>query len=95
VRDWSDDIGLENLVGDLVKVWPAVAFGVGLALGLTLDTSGPRTEPVRTDEAAAGQPERETPARDGEQDDRPVPIREGETPQPEVPPRSGAPPREE
>ena len=49
VRSWSDDIGLESLVGDLAKVWPAIAFGVGLVLGLTLDTSGPRTEPVGAD----------------------------------------------
>src|SRR5215204_2061951 len=40
VRDWSDDIGLESLVGDLVKAWPALAFGVGLVLGFTLDTKG-------------------------------------------------------
>jgi hypothetical protein len=93
VRSWSDDIGLESLVGDLAKAWPALAFGVGLALGLTLDTTGPGREPVRTVEAAAGQPEPE--AGDGEPDDRPVPIREGETRQPEAPPRSGEPRREE
>jgi hypothetical protein len=84
VRDWSDDIGLEGLVGDLTKAWPAVAFGVGLVLGLTLDTSGPRTAPV---EAAAGEPEAETAV-------QPVAVREGGAPQPEAP-RSGAPPREE
>jgi hypothetical protein len=90
VRSWSDDIGLESVVGDLAKAWPAVAFGVGLALGLTLDTTGPRTGPV---EAAAGRPEPEV--RDGEPDDRHVRTRGGETPQTEAPPRSGAPPREE
>ncbi len=47
VRDWSDDIGLESLVGDLVKVWPALAFGVGLVLGLTLDTTGRRRNRFR------------------------------------------------
>jgi hypothetical protein len=92
VRDWSDDIGLEGLVGDLGKAWPAVAFGVGLVLGLTLDTTGPRTAPV---EAAAGTPEAETAVRDVEPADRPVAVREGETPQPEASPRSDAPPREE
>jgi len=92
VREWSEDIGLESLVGDLVKAWPALAFGVGLVLGFTLDTKGPRREP---EEAAAGVPEPEAPARDVEPDDRPVPIREGETPQPEAPPRSGVPPRDE
>jgi hypothetical protein len=68
VRDWSDDIGLESLVGDLAKVWPALAFGVGLALGLTFDTTGPRTKPVpepdRPPEADAGPSEEETPQRD-------------------------------
>jgi hypothetical protein len=92
VRDWSDDIGLEGLVGDLANAWPAVAFGVGLVLGLTLDTKGPRTAPV---EAAAGEPEAETAVRDVESPDRPVAVREGEAPQPEVSPRPGAPPREE
>jgi hypothetical protein len=90
VRDWSDDIGLESLVGDLTKVWPALAFGVGLALGLTLDTTGPRPERV---EAAAERPEPEV--REAEPDERPVPIREGETPQPEAPPPSAEPRREE
>jgi hypothetical protein len=92
VRDWSDDIGLEGLVGDLTKAWPAVAFGVGLVLGLTLDTTGPRTAPVET---AAGVPEPEAPARDVEPADRPVPVRQGGTPPPEASPPSGAPPREE
>jgi hypothetical protein len=92
VRDWSDDIGLEGLVGDLTKAWPAVAFGVGLVLGLTLDTTGPRTAPVET---AAGVPEPEAPARDVEPADRPVAVRQGGTPPPEASPPSGAPPREE
>jgi hypothetical protein len=97
VRDWSDDIGLESLVGDLTKVWPAIAFGVGLALGLTFDTSGPRTEPVAP---TAAEPEPDTRVIEPEPDtrvdepgDRPVPSREGETPHPEGPTRS-EPPRE-
>jgi hypothetical protein len=65
VRDWSDDIGLEGLVGDLAKVWPVLAFGVGLAFGLTFDTTGPRTEPApepdRPPKAEAGPDEEETP----------------------------------
>src|SRR4029453_3096536 len=92
VRDWSEDIGLESLVGDLTKAWPAVAFGVGLAFGLTFATTGPKTGPAprrRRPEvgAAAEQPEPE--ARAGEPDDPRVRSREGETPQPEAPPRSG------
>jgi hypothetical protein len=98
VRNWSDDIGLEGLVGDLLRAWPALAFGVGLAFGLTFDTTGPRTEPIgwrgrRKVGAAAGQPGAEP--RDGESDDRPVRIREGETPQSEASPRSDEPRREE
>ena len=98
VRSWSDDIGLESVVGDLMKAWPALAFGVGLAFGLMFDTTGPRTEPVRwrgrrAVGAAAGEPAPEP--RDSEPDDRRARIREGETPQPEAPPRSGEPPREE
>ena len=98
VRSWSDDIGLESLVGDLMKAWPALAFGVGLAFGFTFDTTGRRAEPVdssrrrRTVGAAAGQPSPE--AREGESDRR-VRTREGETPQPEASPRSGEPRREE
>jgi hypothetical protein len=98
VRSWSDDIGLEGLVDDLLKAWPGLAFGVGLAFGLTFDTTGPRAESVgwrgrRTVGTAAGQPGSEPG--DGESDDRPVRIREGETPQSEASPRSGEPRREE
>ena len=96
VRDWSDDIGLENLVGDLVKAWPALAFGVGLAFGLMFDTTGPRTKPVpepgpRPTEEEAGEPGLE--ARKGEPDDQRAPTGERETPQSEAPPRSDEPRR--
>jgi hypothetical protein len=90
VRDWSDDIGLEGLVGDLARAWPAVAFGVGLVLGLTLDTKGPRT-----DSELVAAPEADTAVRDVEPADRPVAVREGTTPQPEATPRSDVPPREQ
>ena len=73
VRDWSEDLGIEGLVGDLLKVWPAVAFGVGLTFGLTFDTTGPRTESVRRrDEVPAPAAARtdETPARGENGDDR-------------------------
>ena len=51
VRDWSNDIGVEDLAQDLGLLFPAIAFGLGLAFGFTLDTAGPRvpsTEPVVT-----------------------------------------------
>jgi hypothetical protein len=89
VRDWSDDIGLEGLVGDLAKVWPALAFGVGLVLGLTFDTAGPRTEPVPDDlrpdvtRTAAEPEDRREPPREREP--------EVETPQSDAPTRVDAP----
>ena len=97
VRGWSDDIGLESLVGDLMKAWPALAFGVGLAFGLTFDTTGPRTEPAPAPgrhpiEEDAGQPGLDE--RNHEPDDPRVPTGEGETPQPEGPPPPGEPRRE-
>jgi hypothetical protein len=92
IRDWSNDIGIEGLVGDLATVWPALAFGVGLVLGLTLDTR-PKTEPVA--EAPAEEPVLES--RGGEPVDRPVPVREEATPPSEAPTtvRSAEPRRDE
>jgi hypothetical protein len=90
IRDWSNDIGVEGLVGDLAKVWPALAFGVGLVLGLALDTR-PRTEPV----AAPAAEEPAVEAGDGEPADRPVPAREGAAAPSDAPTRVGVPPREE
>jgi MFS family permease len=51
VRDWSNDLGVENFAQDVGSLFPAIAFGLGLVLGFTLDTSGPRVpsdEPVVT-----------------------------------------------
>jgi hypothetical protein len=48
VRDWSDDLGIENVVQDLTNFFPAIAFALGLVLGLTLDTSGPRVVSAET-----------------------------------------------
>jgi hypothetical protein len=42
VRSWSDDLGIESLVGDLGLMIPAIALGIGLVFGLTFDTTGPR-----------------------------------------------------
>jgi hypothetical protein len=44
VRGWSDDIGVLNLVMDFDTLVSALAFLVGLTFGLSLDTSGPRTQ---------------------------------------------------
>jgi MFS family permease len=51
VRDWSNDLGIEDLAQDVGSLFPAIAFALGLLLGVTLDTSGPRvpsTEPEVT-----------------------------------------------
>jgi hypothetical protein len=102
VRNWSDDIGLESLVGDLTNAWPALAFGVGLVLGLSFDTSGPSKEPVYEPErptvaAAGGHPGPEEG--DGEPKEHTVTksegATEGETPQPRAPTGTGVPRRDE
>jgi hypothetical protein len=43
VQEWSRDLGIDGLVGDLEGAWPVLAFGLGLLLGFTLDTRGPAT----------------------------------------------------
>jgi len=40
--NWSRDLGVDGVVSDLGELLAAIAFGVGLTLGLTFDTSGPR-----------------------------------------------------
>jgi hypothetical protein len=84
-RNWSDDLGIGALVGDLRFMYPAIAFGIGLVFGFTFDTTGPRVRkqtPVA--ESAPGQ----APPVAGEMsDDRRVHIREGGAPQPEAEPR--------
>src|SRR5215210_4378167 len=40
--NWSRDLGIDGVVGDLGELLAAVAFGVGLVFGLTFDTTGPR-----------------------------------------------------
>lgn len=94
VRSWSDSLGIGAPVLDLTIMIPAIAFGIGLVFGLTLDTTGPRvsakTKPVP---AAGAQPR--TASDDGAgAEDRRVHLGEGETadaPPPEPPPRSGDP----
>jgi hypothetical protein len=41
VRDWTNDLGIEGLVGDLAIGSLAIAFAIGLVFGLTFDTTGP------------------------------------------------------
>jgi hypothetical protein len=44
-ESWSEDLGVGGVVAALGELVAAVAFGVGLVLGLTFDTTGPRLEP--------------------------------------------------
>lgn len=46
VENWSDDLGLVGLIRDLRGALAVSVFALGLFLGLTLDTTGPRTEPL-------------------------------------------------
>jgi hypothetical protein len=41
IRSWTDDIGINGLVGDLGQYLSVLAFGVGLVFGFTFDTTGP------------------------------------------------------
>jgi hypothetical protein len=66
VRDWSDDIGIENLVQDLTSFFPAIAFALGLVLGLIFDTSGPRV--VSRERATTAPTRRETATRRDEEE---------------------------
>jgi len=40
--NWSRDLGINGIVGDLGEALSAIAFGLGLTFGLCFDTSGPR-----------------------------------------------------
>ena len=47
VEDWSGDLGIVGLIRDLSSALAVSIFGLGLVLGLTLDTTGTRARPVR------------------------------------------------
>lgn len=99
VRSWSNDLGIDGAVEDLSAAALVIAFGLGLVLGLTLDTTGPRVRRAATPIAGgAVESDRRDDIDDNDrrddidEDDRRVHIREGGTPvapQPEPPPRSG------
>lgn len=96
-NDWSDGIGIEGVVGDLSLATSVLAFGLGLVLGLTLDTTGPRPPRVVRERS-----EPEPAARPADEAGRRIEIREGGTPvepqpepEPEPPPRTEEPPPRE
>jgi hypothetical protein len=62
VVDWSDTLGLGNVVEDLLDLAGPLAFLAGLTFGFTFDTSGPRTpEVVGLDPRRTEVREHETP----------------------------------
>jgi hypothetical protein len=81
--DWSDDIGIGGVVSALGELLAALAFGVGLALGFTFDTTGPRLEPPPGEPLEqAHEPVRDYDARAADDpltaERRAMPDREGE-----------------
>ena len=60
---WSDDLGLGNVINDLLDLAGPLAFLAGLTFGFTFDTTGPRRPAVVDDREAvptpAPEPERE------------------------------------
>jgi len=44
--NWSRDLGVGGVVGDLGELLAAIAFAIGLTFGLMFDTEGPRREVV-------------------------------------------------
>jgi hypothetical protein len=67
--NWSRDLGIDGVVGDLGELLAAVAFGIGLTFGLTFDTAGPQRE-IAVDDVRRREVGR-TPA--------PVPAADGST----------------
>jgi hypothetical protein len=66
IQAWSGDIHVRGLVGDLKEYLSALAFGLGLMFGLTLDTAAPAAAPETTE--AAPTRERPFPTREEEED---------------------------
>jgi hypothetical protein len=67
--NWSRDLGVDGVVGDLGELLAALAFGIGLTFGLTFDTAGPQRE-VAVDDVRRREVGR-TPA--------PLPMTDGST----------------
>jgi hypothetical protein len=79
-RNWSDDLGIGTLVGDMTIMLPAIAFGIGLVFGFTFDTTGPRVRkqtPVATPVPEHADATKQAPVAGETSEDRRVHIREG------------------
>jgi hypothetical protein len=48
--NWSRDLGIGGIVGDLGELLAVIAFGIGLTFGFCFDTSGRRDEVVVADD---------------------------------------------
>lgn len=66
VSSWSGDIGIRGLVDELRAYISALAFGLGLLLGFSFDSSGLQTAPL------ANRPPVATAAVGGDEEPRPV-----------------------
>ncbi len=81
--NWSRDLGIDGVVGDLGEFLAVVAFGVGLTFGLCFDTAGPRE--ALLDSAAADEPltaERRRSPHEGDSERAPS-IRRESSPSPQ------------
>jgi hypothetical protein len=98
VQSWTGDIHVRGLVTDLELFVTVLAFGIGLVLGLSFDTTGP-AEPIwrRRRVAGGGAAGPATTTQGERQDERRVESQEGgepAAPPPEPAPRAGEPPPE-
>jgi hypothetical protein len=88
VTDWSDTLGVDGVVGDLLDLAGPLAFLAGLTFGFTFDTSGPRVaRAVETRPEAVPEPAREghearelkpAGARHVDEDEEPTEVRTDE-----------------
>jgi hypothetical protein len=76
VVDWSDDLGLGGVVGDLLDLAGPLAFLAGLTFGFTFDTTGPRTRAGTEREYVQQPPIPARPSERGEvrEHDAPTPV---------------------
>jgi MFS family permease len=88
VRDWSNDLGIEDLVQDVGSLFPAVAFALGLLFGLTFDTSGPRVRRAEEEAAAPPAEDRVVERRDDEDETAVIRREDDEETVVERPPRT-------
>ena len=105
VASWSEDMGIDGVVGDLGAMIPAIALGIGLVFGFTFDTTGPRVRkqtPIATPEPAvtkehvvATDHEHTTAPNDAVGDDRRVHIGNGNAEPAPAPEREPTPTTEE